>query len=410
MTAPAEPAAAPEGSSVQPPPLSVSVAMGAYNGARFLEPQLASLAAQTRLPLELVVCDDGSTDDTVAVLERFAATAPFDVRVVRNETNLGFGANFMKAARLCRGELIAWCDQDDVWAPEKLARCGAAFEADPDAVLVVHSLQIGEESTGGGASVRGPLSRYRSRRREERILRRRPRHDALSAPIEINARGNCCVVSRRLLEAGDRLMAFVPGSFEQFSGHDTWTSFLAPAIGPIVLLPDVLLLYRLHERQVSGGGVKPATPVARVRRSVSSADATVLDRIEVLATRAFFRAAVLRQLAAQLERDAGLDRSAADFRSAVVKRFADLERPGMPPDAVSFAGAATCRAAMWQRHGEILGRRWQLWRLRPLSPAAVACLVRHAARGDYGRADRGALGWKLLARDLWRVGHPGGGA
>ena len=203
MTARAEPAGAPAGAPEGSPPLSVSVAMGAYNGTAFLEPQLASLAAQTRLPVELVVCDDNSRDDTVAVLERFAAQAPFEVRIVRNETNLGFGANFMKASGLCRGDLIAWCDQDDVWAPEKLARCVAAFETDPEAVLVVHSLQIGEGRRRRGAVVRGPLSRYRSRRREERILRRRPRHDARSAPVEINARGNCCVLHRRLLEVAE---------------------------------------------------------------------------------------------------------------------------------------------------------------------------------------------------------------
>ncbi|HEX8394664.1 MAG TPA: glycosyltransferase, partial [Longimicrobium sp.] len=58
----------------------VSVALCTYNGARWLPEQLASLAAQTRLPHELVVCDDRSTDETEAVVRAFAATAPFPVR------------------------------------------------------------------------------------------------------------------------------------------------------------------------------------------------------------------------------------------------------------------------------------------------------------------------------------------
>src|SRR3954467_3477295 len=77
--------------------MKVSVALASYNGARFIDEQLASLAAQTRLPDELVVCDDGSTDDTLARVERFAATAPFAVRIVRNAENLGFNGNFQRA-------------------------------------------------------------------------------------------------------------------------------------------------------------------------------------------------------------------------------------------------------------------------------------------------------------------------
>jgi glycosyltransferase involved in cell wall biosynthesis len=82
---------------------SVSVAMATYNGAAFLDAQLASIAAQTRTPDELVVCDDGSSDGTVEIVERFARRAPFAVRLIRNEQRLGYGENFMKAARHCRG-------------------------------------------------------------------------------------------------------------------------------------------------------------------------------------------------------------------------------------------------------------------------------------------------------------------
>ena len=82
--------------------------------------QLADLAAQSVLPAELVVCDDGSTDDTLAILERFAITAPFPVRVHRNSERLGYRANFLKCAGLCRSDLIAFCDQDDRWAPRKI--------------------------------------------------------------------------------------------------------------------------------------------------------------------------------------------------------------------------------------------------------------------------------------------------
>src|ERR671927_271278 len=99
-----------------------SVAMCTYNGARFVREQLASIAAQTRPPDELVVCDDCSTDATLECIREFARTAPFPVRVVENEKNAGSTKNFERAVELCEGDFIALADQDDVWLPEKLQR------------------------------------------------------------------------------------------------------------------------------------------------------------------------------------------------------------------------------------------------------------------------------------------------
>ena len=94
--------------------LKLSVAMATYNGERFLEQQLLSIARQIRLPDEMVVSDDGSNDGTIDILERFATNAPFPVRIYRNLNPLGYGDNFLKAASLCDGDLIAFSDQDDV--------------------------------------------------------------------------------------------------------------------------------------------------------------------------------------------------------------------------------------------------------------------------------------------------------
>lgn len=117
---------------------SVSVALATYNGALYLKEQLDSLAAQTYLPSELVVTDDGSSDDTLDVLAQFAATSPFPVHVHRNPARLGYRANFMRAVGFCTGSLISFCDQDDVWLPENLARVVAGFD-DPDVLLVFHN-------------------------------------------------------------------------------------------------------------------------------------------------------------------------------------------------------------------------------------------------------------------------------
>ena len=120
--------------------MRISIAMATYNGERYVREQLESLSAQTRLPDELVVTDDGSTDGTLEILRAFARAAPFPVRVYPGERNLGYTRNFLKAARLCTGDWIAFCDQDDVWLPEKLATI-ERYAASGGTLLIVHSAE-----------------------------------------------------------------------------------------------------------------------------------------------------------------------------------------------------------------------------------------------------------------------------
>lgn len=115
-----------------PEPIRISIALCTCNGERFLAEQLDSLANQSHLPTELVVCDDASEDGTYFLLQTFANSAPFPVRLYRNPQRLGIGANFEQAVRLCTGDIIALCDQDDVWLPNKLATFAGLFNTGVD--------------------------------------------------------------------------------------------------------------------------------------------------------------------------------------------------------------------------------------------------------------------------------------
>ena len=99
----------------------ISIAMCTCDGAFYLSEQLKSLIEQSCPPDELVVCDDASQDESYSILESFAIRAPFPVRIYSNPQRLGISANFEQAIRLCTGNVIALCDQDDVWRPNKLA-------------------------------------------------------------------------------------------------------------------------------------------------------------------------------------------------------------------------------------------------------------------------------------------------
>lgn len=123
----------------------LSVAMCTYNGAQYLQEQLDSIAGQSRLPDELVVCDDGSTDVTLEILEDFQKGASFPVKIYRNETNLGPIKNFEKAIMLCSGDIIALSDQDDVWMPQKLEKFKKALKDHPNAGYVFSNALLVDE-------------------------------------------------------------------------------------------------------------------------------------------------------------------------------------------------------------------------------------------------------------------------
>ena len=105
---------------------TLSVVMCTYNGAPFLRAQLDTLLAQTRPADEIIVQDDRSTDGTWAILEEYAHHHP-QIRIHQNATRQGVNGNFFSAIGRAQGSLIALCDQDDLWEPDKLAVQTAAI-------------------------------------------------------------------------------------------------------------------------------------------------------------------------------------------------------------------------------------------------------------------------------------------
>ena len=117
----------------------IGVVLATYNGERFLQEQLDSLVAQTVLPNRLVVCDDRSTDSTIAILKTFRNSAPFPVEIHINSKTLLPTENFFRAASLCPTDYVALCDQDDLWDERKIELCDRmATASNPD--LIVHSV------------------------------------------------------------------------------------------------------------------------------------------------------------------------------------------------------------------------------------------------------------------------------
>ncbi|MCH5716822.1 glycosyltransferase [Niabella hibiscisoli] len=121
---------------------SISVALCTYNGAAFLQEQLDSILGQDLPPNEIIICDDGSTDDTLSILERYRQKYPAIIKVIYNKQQLGSVKNFEKAINLCSGDIIFLCDQDDIWFPHKTISVVNIFNRRPDIKAVSHNLQI----------------------------------------------------------------------------------------------------------------------------------------------------------------------------------------------------------------------------------------------------------------------------
>jgi glycosyltransferase involved in cell wall biosynthesis len=124
---------------------TISIALCTFNGARFLPAQLASYLNQDRRPDELVVGDDGSTDETESLIENFAQTAPFPVHFRRNPQRLGVGSNFDQTIQRCSGEFVVLSDQDDEWRADKLSRLVALLQQHPRAGYACSDAELIDE-------------------------------------------------------------------------------------------------------------------------------------------------------------------------------------------------------------------------------------------------------------------------
>lgn len=101
----------------------ISVAMTTFNGEKYILPQLLSILAQTRLPDEVIICDDQSTDKTAQLINAFINEHKLNNwYFFVNEERLGWKANFFEVIKKTTGDIIFFADQDDIWHKDKIAR------------------------------------------------------------------------------------------------------------------------------------------------------------------------------------------------------------------------------------------------------------------------------------------------
>jgi glycosyltransferase involved in cell wall biosynthesis len=304
----------------------------------------------------MVIGDDGSDDATLGMIEEFRASSPFPVIVRRNPVRLGFAENFLHTAKACDAEVLALCDQDDVWHPQKLARMLGCFD-DPLVTVAIHDAEVVDSELT-------PLGWHHPSFRESQV-REIGAIDPWYGPP-----GFAMLVRRSLVTAldfSDRPQDHMadPG---QTKPHDAWLYLVGSAVGRVALVSETLARYRQHNLNVSGSTRQSLRDRVRRSRAVTGPDYR-------------YRAALAREYARRLMRDAR-----------------DVPEFGWPDRLV----AASMR---WLGVADRLEQRAVLHNrgLPVVSRAAVLMLI--AVHGGYRSKWLGGLGARSFGKDLMSLGE-----
>lgn len=340
--------------------MNISIALCTYNGSRFLSEQLASFAMQSRLPDEVVLVDDRSSDDTLSIARDFALNAPFPVVIVENEVNLGSTQNFEKAITLCTGDIIALSDQDDVWMPEKLERLARVFASRPEVGMVFSNASIVDDSLNPiDVSLWSETFRPRDRRafasgRAAEVL------------LQYNVVTGATMAFRREL-----VKAIVPVPVLKEFIHDAWIALIASLASEIVAVKKDLIMYRQHSGQQLGAGLS-RWEIPRSERY----RLTIEDRLTAIAR---------------------IDQ----FKRIINDEFLDRLR-SIAPDPTKVPSSAEFEKMLINAHSSIMEHIEHIsarLKLPAARPSRVADIIGEMATGRYREYSRG---WQSAVLDLVR--------
>ncbi|MGG1649794.1 glycosyltransferase family 2 protein [Paenibacillus sp. NRS-1780] len=217
---------------------SVQILLSTYNGAVYLEEQIESLLNQKDVDIQILIRDDGSTDSTVVKLNALKQQHPHQI-ILCPESNKGVIESFFNLIQRSSEafDYYAFCDQDDVWMPNKLAQAVSLLNEKEEGrplmycsatQMVSHTL---EPLKVWPANIPKPLSFY-------------------NALIENVCVGCTMVINKQALQLVKKR---IPASLKNVIMHDWWVYLCVSALGEVVFDPKPSILYRQHQNNVLGG-------------------------------------------------------------------------------------------------------------------------------------------------------------
>ena len=236
--------------------INISVALCTYNGEDYLRQQLISILNQTMAVDEIVICDDCSSDNTVLIINEFKEKYPKLIRFYQNDTNLGYRRNFDNCYRLCKGEYIFSCDQDDIWNDNKVEKIFNTFKENTMLVFTNASI-IDKNGNDVNKTLWGILE------------------------LDYNSISNNEVfketIRKRFVVTG-ATMAFRKSMYDKIEicsytyEHDALIARVAPIFGEVIAINEKLIKYRRHG--------KNATIIEEVYEEIPK-KRTIIDKLKL---------------------------------------------------------------------------------------------------------------------------------
>lgn len=222
--------------------MTSTVVLATFNGARFIGEQLQSILGNSILPDELLVVDDGSIDGTLDLVEELLRDRhdQIQIRIEKNTSRLGASRTFIKGARLATSDVIFFCDQDDVWSPEKISRSLSKLESSGADMVHCDGEITDEKLQPTGRTI------FSTRKHDISIGAKRP---MLQVVINPDVKG--CTMALRRSFVQEVLAVEGPQPWDKW-GHDHWLALFAFGTGKVAVIKEKLLFHRFHGSNTSG--------------------------------------------------------------------------------------------------------------------------------------------------------------
>lgn len=204
-----------------------SVAMATYNGEKYIAEQIDSILDNLSKNDELIISDDGSTDNTINIIKKYQEE---DERIkLINGPKQGVKQNFANSIKKCKGKYIFLCDQDDVWTKNKINKVLDIFDKEK-CLVVVHNAHIVDNKLNCIGQ-----TFFEFRNSGSGILKN----------IWKNTYIGCCMAFNSCLK--EKILP-IPNNIEM---HDQWIGLIAEKYGKSIFIDECLIKYRRHGNNVS---------------------------------------------------------------------------------------------------------------------------------------------------------------
>ncbi len=224
-------------------PITIQILLSTFNGEKYLRQQLDSLLNQDYPSFDILIRDDGSSDETCKILAVYKNKFP-NITVTYGK-NIGVTKSYFELVKSANGDFYAFCDQDDIWLPSKLSRAVSKIQScsNPPSALYCSALQFVDNNLEPIGQTAPPLYR------------------CLENAVMENIATGCTVVFGE-----DLRRLFLQADPEKMHMHDWWLYLLAAAFGEVVFDPESCVLYRRHDETVTGLQLKSSrTLLARIK-------------------------------------------------------------------------------------------------------------------------------------------------